>query len=803
MKKMRRLILSMSILLIGNAVFGQEHVVISGSVTDNQGNSMPGTNVYIVNTTIGSLTDADGKYSFEAPINLKGSMVEITAHFLGFSSISKNVELNELAVTVDFVLVENALSLDPVAITAEMRDEDLQRVPISISAVESQTIVNLGANRMTDIELATPNLTYAVKARNTLIRVSIRGISGFSRNIGMESRTSAYLDGFYLGRSNAFNQNLIDIETVEVLRGPQGTLFGKNTTSGAINITTKKPSANLEVGAVVDYGRFNYLNANLMLNVPIIKNKLFAKFIMQSLTRDGFITNLYNDKKYNGLNTLNGRFQLRYISNNLEVMLGLNGNRDKVDHSIADMAIAGDGFELAPDVREVDHDSDEREDRNLAGGDLTINLHSASGYTFTSLTAYKYAKSDEITEEDYTPLFIAYSDFNETDRMFTQELRIVSPSDKRFNFVGGIYFLNQDSENDRGAFTGEMFGDIIGVPGLPKLTVKTPGFVKTNSIAGYFDGNYRIVPKLNLNIGLRYTYEMKDIEYQIKNDPFPVLFPDLDTTDSFNQSVLTPKFGLSYQAMDNLMVYGSVTRGFTSGGWNADFISTLDQFSFKPEFVWNYELGVKYNTLNNRLRINVAGFIAKFTDYQVFQFQQTEQGQAFITVTNAGKVTSKGLEFELSAVLFPGFTLTGGLGLVDAKYDEFKDAGFNEQGDLIDFDGNRLEFAPKTELMGMIDYKKRIGKLLNILAHFDISSKSDFYTNPDNVEAFLIKGYTLLNARIGLESDQGWGIYFWGKNLTDQLYMSSKDISFLGISRAYYELPATYGVRLTYTFSKR
>jgi len=260
---------------------------------------------------------------------------------------------------------------------------------------------------------------------------------------------------------------------------------------------------------------------------------------------------------------------------------------------------------------------------------------------------------------------------------------------------------------------------------------------------------------------------------------------------------------LSFQAMENFMIYASVARGFTSGGWNADFISTAEQFSFDPEFVMNYELGLKYNTLNNRFRVNLAGFIAKFTDYQVFQFQQTDQGQTFITVTNAGKVTSQGIELEFSAVLFPGFTLTGGLGLIDAKYDEFKDAGFNAEGELIDFDGNQLEFAPKTEVMGMIDYKKRIGKMLNILAHVDVSNKSDFYTNPNNEEAFLIEGYTLLNGRIGLESDRGWGFYIWGKNLTDQLYQSSKDISFLGIPRTFYEIPITVGARLTYTFTKK
>jgi len=680
-----------------------------------------------------------------------------------------------------------AATLEEVLVTAQKRSERLQDVPISITAVGADAIVRTNARNLTDITSQIPNLSLGL-GDNKDTAISIRGIGDYTRNLGYDARTSVYIDGVFVGQSQAMNQSLLDLQRVEVLRGPQGTLFGKNTISGAINLITRKPREELGGEAGISFGNYDARAVYGILNLPLVRGKLFAKLSAREEESNGYILDVLNGRRLNGQNQQSGRLQLRYIAtDSLEFNFSADALRENVPFTNAE-AIAGIGEAEAPGPFTVSHNTVGRVDRNVYGTALTADYQVPVGGTVTSISAYRWSHAGNFQEEDYTSAAIMDSDFRDSDRQFTQELRYASPTGGRFDYVAGLYYIKQNLKTDHSANGGSDFA-------IPGYAVRTFGTLKSESFAAYLNANLHFGDGWTASAGVRYTDESKHLDYNIAGGP--PLFIDLaDYRDRYSEDAVTPRFGLSYHFNPDQMLYATYSRGFKSGGWNADFITTTERLKFAPEFANSYEVGYKGSLFAQRLQLGIALFTTHFADFQVSQFVPTTVG-TIITLTNAGKVTSKGAEAEISALVADGLRLSLNVGYVDATFDSFKDAG----GPGINYDGHRLPYAPKLKGGFAIDYTRPLFGFADFDMRADYAYTDSSYSNPNNMPDYFSGAYGIGNLRVGLVSTKSdWSVHLYVRNLTDKLYSNYTDVSFLGVNRTEYGRPRTYGAQLSVKF---
>ena len=331
---------------------------------------------------------------------------------------------------------------------------------------------------------------------------------------------------------------------------------------------------------------------------------------------------------------------------------------------------------------------------------------------------------------------------------------------------------------------------------LPNFTLLSEGPVKSNSLAGYFHGNLNITNILSLFGGLRYTYEYKKVNWdQINNLG---LYINLENyTDTYSKGVFSPQIGLRYSPLDQLMLYAKTSWGYKSGGWGNFTVRRIEFLKLQPEYSVCYEVGVKLTTFSNRLSFNTAAFLNKFDDFQteIWEYVPPPFNVFLPVYTNAAKVTSKGFELELIAAPFNNLSLFSSLGYVDATYDEFIIASER------DYNGNKLELAPETEYNFSVEYRIPIINLGTFSIRGDFIHKDDYYFDASNTEDFHIQGYELLDGKIGYESFNGsLGIFLWGKNLSDELYMLTRAIFPLPVKYAWYGMPRTFGIQVRYSY---
>lgn len=675
-------------------------------------------------------------------------------------------------------------ALEEVVVTAQKRAEDVQDVPVSVLAFGASALERLNAQQLGDIERAAPNVSFGSGAGGSFNSIGVRGVIDSSRNIGVDARVSVYVDGVYVGRSYATDQSLLGIERVEVLRGPQGTLYGKNTVAGALNITTRKPGDTLEGQAEIELGSYDYRRMAGRLNLPLGDTAALSISVARE-TRDGYIHNLTRDTDLNGLDRWAGRVQLRLRpTDRLTVDFSADGLDEGQPFALYE-GLDGAAATLAPGPYTVAHDTDERDSRNYVGLSASADYEVTDDLTLTSITAFRKSRYDFLQEEDYLPLFVARSNFNERSKQFTQELRLASSESERFSWLAGLFYMDEELQTNRVSEGGAALGNGF---------VRTPGSVRTRSAAAFAHLNYDLTPQLKVNGGLRLTYERKSLDFSIVDTIG--LFTNFENyRDKRNDTDLSPKIGVQYYPSDAVMLFANLSRGFKSGGWNADTITTLEGIAFEPEQATSFEAGLKSTLFERRLRLNLTGFVTKYDDFQVFQFITLSNGGTLITFTNAGKVTTQGLEAEIEAVPISGLTLSASGAYTEAKFDRFADGG----GLGVDYDGNDLPFAPRTKLFVGADYRVPFGPG-EASFHVDYGYTGAQYVSASNSPASRLPSFGLVNARVSYGFENGWEIAVFGQNLADKRYLRTHDTSFLGADRGRYGMPRTYGVRLKTTF---
>jgi iron complex outermembrane receptor protein len=703
---------------------------------------------------------------------------------------SKKMKKTALVVAISSLISAAAFAqgpqLEEVVVTAQKRAQSLQDVPIAISAFTSDDLDRINSATLADLQYSTPNLTVSPNGRSNA-SIGIRGVSDFSRNPGYDNRVGVYVDGLFVGRSAAANQATLDLERIEVLRGPQGTLFGKNTVAGAISLTTKAPSNEFYGFVKAEVGNYSRQSVTAMVNAPLTDN-LFAKVMINDTQRDGHVKNLFTGGDLNGLDDQSIRLQLRYEGDSTSATFSVDQDERKAPFHGREALVNAPAYAPAP--YEVRFDEPQRQDIELEGMGLVIDHELSNGMSFSSLTGYRKTDFKNNAEEDYTdsqvitsPYSRVTSSLGEVSEQTSQEFRWVSPTNYALDYTFGLYYFDQTNESNSSA---ALLGGVV--------SVQVPATVDVTSYAAYIHGNVSISEKLQFTGGVRYTYEEKDVQFDITDTTR--LFINASYNDSFSTDDISPKLGLNYFMTEDTMVYVSYGRGFKSGGWNVDFVSTLEQLAFDDESVNSAEIGIKTTLWDGRARVNLAYYDAQYDDFQVRQFVETSAGSTVATITNAGEVTTTGIEADIEILLTDTITLWATYGDTDSTFDKFKNGG----GAGIDFDGNKLADAPETTYSVALEARVPMASG-EVVAQIDYNYRDDFYTNPNNAAINTVQSYDLTNARIGYEPASGnWSVHAWVKNLSDNDDIIYASRSFLGLPRGTYMEPRMTGLTVKYSF---
>lgn len=714
-----------------------------------------------------------------------------------------------------------AYALEEVVVTAQKRAERLIEVPISISTISAESIQQTGIKELKEMGDLTPNLQVS-QSSDFNSRITIRGVGADSRNIGFDSRVGVYLDGVYMGQSPAANQGLVDLEQVEVLRGPQGTLFGKNTVAGAISLISKKPGDEFEGSLGVNIGNYNNREIQGSVNLPLTDDTSM-KVSANKTTRDGYIKNLFNGDKVNERDVVSGRVHLR---SQLTPALEMNVSADYLtqDRLGFNGEPLTDTFGLfkpveGNDKHEIYQNKSLNEDKTLKGGAVTFDYELDNGYSLKSITAYRSTEIIYDAEPDYSAADFLNMFYEDSYKQTTQEFQLISPNESNFKYVLGVYYFRQDSQTDRVANGGFDAVPYLGLTmadfgiDASQAVVDIDGAVDTESYAVFANGTYDLTERLTLGLGFRYSEETKEVDWSIDGSNSGAF--DIATTrvdDSRTDKSFSPSLSLNYALLEDSYIYARASTGFKSGGYNLDFINSSQVeagIEFDEETVMSYEIGYKAEFPEQNVRLNMALFYSEFDDYQVNQYIDLGGGRTALSITNAATVITQGFEMDLTYQPTANLQLTVALGLLDATFDSFPGGG----AEGSDASGNELPYAPKLTASLSGQYYYPLPSLgASLLLRADYSYTDEYYITVNNDEGYdLVDGSTVdfgqldsygtVSARIGLEDDGGsWSVSLWGRNLTNSQHLDFSRRDFFGTILAGYAMPRTYGVEMKYNF---
>ncbi len=727
--------------------------------------------------------------------------------------------MSSLAVPTSVVVAQEYHDRPPIeeiTVTAQKREQSVQDVPISVQVITGSTIQQLGASVISDLESSAPSLQTGGVIGSSNQQMGLRGIVDYSRNTGIDARMGVYIDGVFQGRSYIADQPLLGIERVEILRGPQGTLFGKNTVSGAISLVTKTPTQELEGLVQAELGNFDHRKAAAYVS-GAVSETLFAALSFSLDESDGYYHNVTLDQRTGSYDRWSTRGKLRFLPNDdTEIILSGDAAQSTSNSPLYVNAslpayTSQQNFEATDDV-------------NFWGAALTVNVGLQSAYTLTSLTSYREAEYALFYDEDISPFAIQTSDFDEDSEQISQELRLVSPRADRYDWVAGLYYFDTDMSTARSACFGEDLYNLL-VPELAAFAsalqgcTAIPNSVGARSWAAYVHGNYRLSERWELTAGLRYTDEVKNIDWRQQNFPADpeaaavleaasglpftqapgALFGAINydpVVDRRSENDASPTVGLNGVFGEATMVFGRYARGFKSGGYNADFMTSgLEFFEYEDESVDSWELGIKSTLANGTFRVNATAFLMEFDDFQVFQFLGNADGATTLQLTNAGKATSRGIEVETAWSPTDRLEFAFNVTALDATYDRFENPDPAEP----DFTGNQLPYAPDLKTYLSAQYVQPLGDHGRLHFFIDHAWVDDQYSDPSNEPRHLIESYSLIDARITwMPPGTRWEAVVWVRNLADEEYQRNRNVNFLGFPRVIWGAPRTYGASIIY-----
>ena len=731
-------------------------------------------------------------------------------------------------------------ALEEVVITAEKRQSTVQDTPISIAAFSGDDLANAGVVSTEALSGLAPGLNVQ---REVIGKVVIRGVGTENFTVGSDPGVAIHQDGVYLARSSTSVFEFFDTQRVEVLRGPQGTLYGRNATGGVINIISAEPEKEFGGYAKVDLGNYAKRRLEGALNVPL-SDTVSGRISLLYAQRDGYTENRIANASALGIEELDdqdlwaARVQLKFApSDTFEALLQANVSRDDsnppafkyfTDVAGSRLPWASPMDQLLPDPREVAHGYE----RSIPGSTRVapdIGRANTSGASakltwdlgwgrLMSQTAYRKTRFSWLNDGDgLDQFFVTYFQDDDSEQ-FTQEFQLSSEGEGRFEWIVGAFYLDEQSTQ----FAGLAFNIGIPAPGINGILID--GESNTQSYSVFAQGTWSFTDRLRGTLGVRYTNDKKDgdLVYNLFGGVLPppgppgTTWPDV-LDDSW--SAVTPKVGVDFDFTDDIMGYASATRGFKSGGFNL----IAAQTPYEPEFLWNYEIGLKTRLADGRVIANLGAFWYDYKDMQVGKIVNLSD-----VLTNAAEATLKGLEAEVRANLGSGFELNLGASFLDAKFDEFltedpavnaapaalgPNAGGCERRDTSPGAGNRSVSLAGCDLRRAPNFAGNIGLSWEgavgagtLLLRGDYAYKGKQYFTQFNRETVSQDGYGLLNLRATYTGGEGkWAVTAWADNVADEEYFSTVLESGVPppgslVAQAIVGAPRTYGVSLRWNF---
>lgn len=677
--------------------------------------------------------------------------------------------------------------LEEIIVTATRRESAIQDTPLAITALNDVQIRESGVSDLRDIDLITPGLWIGGNAGFGQQGVQIRGVGSVLTGIGGDEGVGTYVDGLYQGRASGLVFRFADIERVEVLRGPQGALYGRNATGGAINIITKTPKEDLEGALEFTATEFDGLGLDGYALVPLVDDTLSAKFAFGSFQRDGYAYSPTLNSDINAEDLEYFSTALRWTPN-YDTELILRAYTGQSATPAVYKAIL-DGLPL--DTIPIEYES--FDERGFDSTSLTFQREFSS-ITATAIVGYLETNVSTQSDSDGGPIDNVRFLENQSSEQLSVELRLTSNSSGRINWMLGASFIDEEAS--------------VRTPFNILRSFSPTGFyfagdVETEAKAIYGNINYEISEKTNLTVGARYNDEDKDwlgcIAFftRLETDFANSLCDGSFSPDSRNDVSTNPYAILDYALSDQAMLYFSATNGFRSGGWNWVEPTIPGLTGFGPEEVWSYESGVKISLWSGLASLNVAGFIAKYNDMQV---RVNDPSSSLVRVQNASNATINGLEAEFAAQLSPEFDVSATIAWLDATYDEF--AYIDTNGVAQDHGGNFLNRAPEFQSSFMARYEFDLGNLGSLIPRFEWQYSSEIYHDPFNV---LPKGsdqFSLVNIRAQFTpNDANWGMTAFIENLTDERYFEHTFEPVLPQDApALISRPRIYGIKAFYEF---
>lgn len=703
-------------------------------------------------------------------------------------------------------------TVDDVIVTADRRERRLQEVPSAITAVTSE---QLDRQRIVDLNsLASTVPSFSMTEGSSLGKeLNIRGITSVRIiDATAEPSVGMFIDEVYISRMGSAFTDFFDLERIEVIRGPQGVLLGKNVVGGAISVITAKPKFEPSGQMTAGMGNYNAFNANGHMTGPLTSS-LAGRFAFQVRNRDGYGHNVVLDTDQEDLKSHQARAELLYQPDDsplralFTVDYGSSKSAGPSRSMTDDPFTAGIGalaaYSAANGLGPRDTLSPQHEYANRQGGGAMLRIdYDFDGARLSSITGYRKSKGSMGFNQlgAGNPPAIADTFYYAEDRPETisQELRLVSQkNDSRFDWLVGAFYQHDSVQR----FDANRATSNSGIPALSGHYLYTND-AKIDTMAAFGQVGFKITDQLKATVGARYTKDKKSgvRTAACLNDggdglcvaALILAAGQSWTVDYGNEwTAFTPQGIVEYTPNDNVMLYASVGKGFKGGGW--DHIPSTEagaRVGYNPEEVINYEVGAKTDLFDKRVRLNLAAFQMDYTDLQSQQLIL----ECLCTVTsNAGTAKIRGLEAEMTLAVTDRWMVTASGSLIDAKYEEFIAAsGAN-------FSGNRIQRSPKDKFDVGFTYEFGEGawdRAVSLRANYTRTGEA-FWTPNNTIKQ---EPFGLLDASLRIQPPNAdWNLTIWGKNLTDELYAVASQ-TFFGDMMNYYGAPRTYGVDLSYSF---
>jgi iron complex outermembrane receptor protein len=752
------------LLLRGVVSYTQEFVEVSITIKDISGNPISNAEVRFLNSEIGVLSAKNG--TAKIPMVTKGNyLVQINAD--GFASYTKLIAING-SNDINITLEESYRKLDDIVVNANKNDALYFKTAGSITSIGTKQIKDLRLWDIQDLTGLAPNFTLSQSGDNRNIAF-IRGIGTTS----YEQAVSTYIDGVAQFTLDSYIPQLNNVEKIEILNGPQGTLYGRNAMAGVINITTKKPVNKPSLNAGVSIAGYGQKRFNLSGQLPLVKDKLFGSLSILKDIRNGYYTNDFSGKFFDKQNQTGLNVQIRYFINK-RWLAQLDhksywGTNDGAFPLSSDITQAlKKPFHLSQDQQSTMHD---RTTNNsivvkYKGNkiDLSIQNSLQKNYRY-----YHDVLDADFSDFNIVGIYNNYGADHNFSRAFTQEIRLSSNEQTRskLKWIVGTYYYNQFSPTKQATVFGKN-ADFIGAP-MNDFSVINTNASNNNGMAIYANGTYNITEKLSIISGIRFDRELRKLSVSsaFEKKPDPAMITSPETSGKISYAAISPKLGIQFTPKENSLIYLTYNRGFRTGGLTSitSDPSQVPLIAYKPEYSNTFEAGIRSESKNKKLR---SGFVVFYSIVNDLQVPTLVLPDAITITKNAGKLESRGIEYEFNAIIFKGLTMNYTGGMTDARFKSFTTG---QNGDIVDLAGKRQIFTPlSTDFLSFqyqrkIDKAKKIGIMLR--AEYKFFGKQYF----DVANTIKQDQYGLLNLKTGIEY-KNTELSIWARNTGNKKYIA-------------------------------